>query len=220
MREKFNLAGIGQKVFGKVLIVCLVSIEDRSFGEVKLETAKVPSVIVAAGREGDFDWNALSGRDRMDLQAIEKAALAAVVSPIRVACSCFRVNSAPVDSDVVADLNRATVDQVHRLGITGLVDLAEPLEKRFQKLGHPVKPPVESTWTEPASEVFLLFQQLRSHQKVAAEEASGYNRGRHHFRVGNRPLLAFLMAAGLEPIIDEAVNGSDSGVHRTGRLRE
>lgn len=77
MRKKFNFTGVSQKVFGKVFIVSLVSVEDRSFGEVKLEAAKVPGVIVAAGRERDFDWNALSGRDRMDLQAIEKAAFTA-----------------------------------------------------------------------------------------------------------------------------------------------
>jgi len=138
MREKFNLAGIGQKVFGKVLIVGLVSVEDRSFGEVKLETAKVLCVIVAAGREGDFDWNALSGRNSMDLQAIEEAAFAAVVPPKGIASGRFRVDSAPVDSYVIADLNRAAVDQVHRLGIAGYVHATEPLEKRFQKLSRPV----------------------------------------------------------------------------------
>jgi hypothetical protein len=100
------------------------------------------------------------------------------------------------------------------------VHSTEPLEKRFQKLSQPVKPPVEPARTEPASEVFLFFQQLGSQQKVSAEEAGSHNRGRHHLRVGNPALLAFLMAAGLEPIIDETVNGSDGGVHETDPLRE
>ena len=47
--------GLGQGVFGKVFIVRLIAIEDRSFWEIKFEGAQMRRVAVAAGRKRNFD---------------------------------------------------------------------------------------------------------------------------------------------------------------------
>jgi hypothetical protein len=83
-----------------------------------------------------------------------------------------------------------------------------------------MKPPIESAPAEPTSEVHRLGKQVEPVFEVSSEEASGCDRGGHHLGVTDATLRAFLMAAGLEPIIDETVRGYDSGVHWAGQLRE
>jgi hypothetical protein len=110
MWKKIDPAGVGQDVFGEVLIVGLVSVEHRALGQVQFKTAKMLCITVATGRKRHLDRNAFGRGDRMDLQPIEKPAFTALVSPEGVLRGRFRINAASVDSDVVADLDRTTID--------------------------------------------------------------------------------------------------------------
>ena len=100
------------------------------------------------------------------------------------------------------------------------MDPTEPFKKRFQERGQWMEPPVEAAPTEPVAEVGTPGEQVRGRLEVASEEASGYNGGGHHFRVGDDALRAFTVAASTEPNARRTVSRNDSGVHETKRLRE
>lgn len=200
--------------------VGFVSVEHRSFREIKFESAKMRSVVVAAGCQGNLDRIALSGGYHMDLQSIEIFAFTAVIPPVHVVSGRFWINSASVDSNVLADLNRTTVDQKEVFGAGFLVELAEPFEKRFQDWGQPVEPPVELTSAESTAEIPLFGEQVQGRLEVSSEEANSCDRSGHHFGVGDFSLRTFLVASGSEPIAGQAVINDDSGIHRIGSLRE
>jgi hypothetical protein len=156
----------------------------------------------------------------MDLQSIEIFTLAAVVPPIHVVSGRFGINSASVDSNVFADLNRTAVDQKQIFGTCFLVDSTEPFKKRLQNRRQRMETPIVLAPAEPTSEIPLFGEQIQSPFEVSCEEASSHNRGGHHLRVGNFSLSTFLVASGLEPIVKQTVISGDSGVHGTGNLRE
>ena len=83
-----------------------------------------------------------------------------------------------------------------------------------------MKPPIEAAPAESTSELHRLGKQVEPVFEVSPEEASSCDRGDHHLGVTDATLRAFLMATSSEPIIDETVRGYDSGMHRTGQLRE
>jgi len=56
--------------------------------------------------EGDLNRIAFSGGYYMDFQPVEKAEFVAVVTPEKRALWPFRIDSASVDSNVVANLSR------------------------------------------------------------------------------------------------------------------
>jgi len=220
MGKKLYARGIRQEVFGEVLVVRLVTVEDRSFRKIEFESAQMLGVTIAAGRKGNFDRIAFSSSHHVDLQSIEISALTAVISPIGVVSGRFGVDLAPVNSDVIADLDWAAINEENIFGTGHLVHLAEPFEERFQDRVEGMEPPVEAASAESSSKVGRAFEQVLGSLEIAAEEASGHDRGGHHLRIGDPSLRTFLMAAGSEPIVGKAVHGNDSGVHKTGDLRE
>lgn len=183
MWKKIDPAGVGQDVFGDVLSVGLVSVEHRAFGQVQFKTAKMLCITVASGRKRHLDRNAFGRGDRMDFQAVEKPAFTALVSLGGVLCGRFWINAAPVDSDVVVDLDRAAINQKDRFTARRLTHLVEPFEKRLQERGQQVEPPVEAASTEPVAEVGRPGEQVRSRLAVASEKASSHNGGSHHLVV-------------------------------------
>jgi hypothetical protein len=218
--KKFDAAGFGKDVLGKIFVVRLIAIEHRSFWQVKFKSAQVLCVVVAAGRKRDLDWTSFCGGYHVDFQSVEKTALAAVIPPISVVSGRFGIDSTSVNPDVIADFDRAAIDEENILGTGHLVQSAEPLEERRQDRIQRVEPSVKSASAKPNSKVGWAFEQVQSSLEVPTEEASGHDRSGHHFRVGDGALRAFMMATSSEPNAHEAVNGYDSGVHWTGSLRE
>jgi len=80
--------------------------------------------------------------------------------------------------------------------------------------------PVEVASAEPLAEVGGPGQQVRRGLEVASKEPGGCNSGRHDLGIQHAPLRALFVTTRPEPIIDEAVCSDNSGVHRSGAVRE
>jgi len=156
----------------------------------------------------------------VDLQSVKISSFATVIFPVGAACGRFWIDSAPVNLGIIADLDRAAIDEENVLGTGHSVKLAEPFEKCLQNRIQRVEPPVKSVSAEPPPEVGRAFEQVLGGLEVAAEKASGHDRAGHHLPVGDLPLGTFRVATGSEPIVGEAVDGNDNGVHGTGSLRD
>jgi hypothetical protein len=93
-------------------------------------------------------------------QPIEISAFAAVVSSIGVVSGRFRVDPAPADSDVIADFDRAAIDEKNVFGTGHLVQPTEPLEERFESRIQRVQASVEAAPAKSVSEVGRAFKQV------------------------------------------------------------
>jgi hypothetical protein len=101
----------------------------------------------------------------VDFQTIEISALATVVSPVGVVSGRFGIDSASINSNVIADFDWAAIDEENVLGTGHLMQSAEPLEERSQHRIQRVEPPIEAAPTEPTAEVGRALKQVQSSQK-------------------------------------------------------
>jgi hypothetical protein len=89
----------------------------------------------------------------------------------------------------------------------------EPIKERFQKRLGSMQAPVVLAPAESVSEVALLKKHRLSGPEVVVEKAGRSQGDGDDFGVDECALVALLVPAGPEPIIDEAVHSNDRGVH-------
>lgn len=93
------------------------------------------------------------------------------------------------------------------------MDTTEPIEERLQKRLNPVQAPVVLAPAETIGQVALLDEHRLSGPEVAVEKSGRRQGDGDNLCVDESALGAFLVPAGLEPIIHEAVHSNDCGVH-------
>ena len=174
-------AGISQQVFCEVLARRLVVIEDRFFWKINLLEDQVQKCAGAQCRcscraQEKPRPDCLQRSSPYGPSARRSTDVCCCPSPTGARGGRLGVNSAPVNSDVIADLHWAAIDEKNVLGTDCPMHLTESFEERFESRIQRVEPAIEAASAEAASaeaasKIGGAFEQVLGSQRSSLQRS-------------------------------------------------
>src|ERR1051325_5487368 len=198
---KLNPIKLCHRVFRPIVSVATVHEELAPFRQVQRQHVQPARIRSRAGQESKLYGHACFGRDNLHFDAVKVATLGTHPSSELLASHYSRAR----DANVVADRHRKRVQQIF-VRVAGLLqDLAELMKDGVSQLGKSMQAAGEARFAEHLRHQACLLQKATSRLHIGAEELSGDQSSRQHFRLTHHSARVFGVACGLEQVINNAV---------------
>lgn len=177
-------------VFYAIHIEGFIAYDGRASRQVELLPLQRAGVVVGTGHEEKFNGLPSGSDDEMEAEAVEIAAFAGNIAPIRFAS----VAPGSLNADIVTTGDRKAIDDVGGVGIQLHPVVTEHRKQRQKQVFDAVQAPDKSTRAEHAAHVLVLVEEGTRTRIIAPKEQRGNERDRHNLRVGQ-------VALGIIPVV-------------------